>query len=58
MSLSPSETNVVRALAAAWDLYIELPIEHPMDRGEFAKIIHDAQARVLMRPARRQLNHE
>jgi hypothetical protein len=56
--LTPAENNLVRALAEVWDRYIELPVEHPMDRGEFARIIHDAQARVLMRPARRLLNHE
>lgn len=58
MSLTTAENSLVCSLAEAWDRYVELPIEHPMDQAEFAQIIHDAQARVLIRPARRLLNHQ
>lgn len=53
--MTPDEIRIVDMLAAAWNAYLALPVEHPCDRTEFMRAIHDAQARVLMRPARRDL---
>lgn len=53
-NLTESERAVVDALAAAWNMYIALPIEHQDDQDEFRRAIHAANAKVLMRPGRRQ----
>lgn len=56
MTLAPQEAAVVDALAAAFNLYLQLSVEHPSDRAEFTTAIHAAQAIVLLRPGRRDLN--
>ena len=50
---TPTEQQILRALGDMWNLYLTLPVEHPDDRGDFRRIIHNAQARILMRPTRR-----
>lgn len=52
--LTKNEKAVVDALASAWNLYVSLPIEHQDDQDEFRRAIHAANAKVLMRPGRRQ----
>ena len=54
--LAEDEAAVVQKLAEAWDLFLALPVEHDDDVDEFRRVIHAAQAKVLMRPGRRQLN--
>jgi hypothetical protein len=54
--ITPAEAEVALKLAEAWDLFLALPIEHADDVEEFRRAIHSAQAQVLMRPGRRQLN--
>lgn len=53
-NLTEDERAVVDALAAAWNRYVALPIEHQDDQDEFRRAIHAANAKVLMRPGRRQ----
>jgi hypothetical protein len=48
--------EVVEALANAWNLFLNLPEERPRDLVEFQQAIHAAQARVLLRSGRRELN--
>lgn len=54
--LTTPERTVLDALVCAWSAFIDLPDEHPDDRSDFRRLIHDAQARILMRPARRELD--
>jgi hypothetical protein len=54
MPLTDQERAVVDALADAWNRYVELPIEHDDDQDEFRRAIHAANAKVLMRPGRRE----
>lgn len=56
MGLAPEERAVVEALTQAWNLYVALPVEHGDDQDEFRRAIHAANAKVLMRPGRRELN--
>lgn len=54
-TLTPLEERILDTLGRAWNMYLRLDPEHPTERAEFAHIIHDAQARILMRPTRRAL---
>lgn len=54
--LTEQEAKVATMLGAVWDEYLKLPIEHPLDQGEFCMAIHRAQDMVLARPGRRALN--
>lgn len=54
MPLTDQERAVVDALAEAWNRYVDLPIEHDDDQDEFRRAIHAANAKVLMRPGRRE----
>jgi hypothetical protein len=54
--VTADEEAVITALAEAWNLFLELPVEHPSDLGEFLAIIHGAQDKVLARAGRRGLN--
>jgi hypothetical protein len=54
--ITPQEEMVARMLAAVWDAYCALPVEHPMDQPEFCTAIHRCQDMVLARSGRRCLN--
>ena len=54
--LTDQEATVVQMLAAAWNEYLKLPIEHSMDRQEFCTAVHRCQDMVLARSGRRELN--
>lgn len=56
IDLSEAEKAVALKLAEAWNLFMTLPVEHADDVDEFRRAIHAAQAKVLMRPGRRQIN--
>lgn len=53
--VTDGEAEIVRLLALAWNLYLDLPPEHPMDQGEFCSAIHRCQDMVLSRAGRRML---
>ena len=55
--LTVAEKEVVDLLASAWNLYKELPSQHPSDDQEMATAIHAAQKMILIRPARQDLNN-
>lgn len=55
-ALTKHEAGVVLILAKAWNEYSLLPVEHPMEAGEFCTAIHACQNMVLARAGRRQLN--
>lgn len=54
--LNADEEVVVSALAAVWNAFLLLPVEHADDQDEFRRLIHAAQEKVLCRPARRTIN--
>lgn len=54
--LTDQEKEIVEGLGLVWNAFLQLPREHPMDRGEFCKAIHDAQRQILMRSGRREIN--
>lgn len=49
------EQKIAQLLGDAWNLYLTLPVEHPMGRDEFCRAIHHCQNMVLARPAIRVL---
>ncbi len=49
------EYRLVEMLAAVWNSYLELPVEHPQDQPEFCVMIHACQEKILARKARRDL---
>ena len=55
-NLTVDEKAVVEKLAEAWNMYIELPEQHPQDKLEFMHGLHDLQRIVMYRPAFRQIN--
>ncbi|ANY85976.1 hypothetical protein [Pseudomonas putida] len=54
--LTDQEAKVALLLADAWDEYLKLPIEHPLEQQEFCMAIHQAQDKVLARCGRRAFN--
>lgn len=54
--MNPDEQGVLDALVKAWNLFVQLPIEHPDDQLEFRQAIHAAQTLLLARPTRREMN--
>ncbi len=55
LSVTEQEAKVASMLGAAWNAFLELPIEHPSDRTEFCQALHQAQNIVLSRSGRREL---
>jgi len=55
-SVTAAERAIVLQLAEAWNRVCELPVEHKTDGIEFERAIHQAQALVLMRAGRREVN--
>lgn len=56
--LTSKEQMVAQLLGDAWNLYLTLPVEHPMGRDEFCRAIHLCQNMVLARPAIRALSEK
>lgn len=55
-SLTAGEREALNLTTSLWAALIDLPIEHAEDVGDFRRMIHDIQARILARPARRDLH--
>ena len=53
--LTKQEKKLAIALGECWNMFCELPEEHPMECKEFCGVIHQAQAIVLCRPGAREL---
>ncbi|MGO2452563.1 hypothetical protein [Pseudomonas taetrolens] len=47
--LTVQEAKVAQMLGEAWNEYLKLPIEHPMEQKEFCSAIHACQNIVLAR---------
>ena len=53
--LTNQEARVAQMLGEAWNEYLKLPIEHPMEQKEFCSAIHACQNMVLARCGARAL---
>ena len=51
------EEAILRLTAELWNRFLELPINHPMEKDEMAIKIHDIQKMIISRPGFR-LNQE
>lgn len=49
-NLTDQEMAVIEHLAAAFNLFIRLPVKHPQHAEEFSHAIHEAQHIVMARP--------
>ena len=56
--MTAEEDTVVRALAAAWNLFVDLPKEHEDDADEFRAGIHRLQQAIMSRPIRRNITRK
>ncbi|WP_330214373.1 hypothetical protein [Pseudomonas sp. AM8] len=54
--VTDQEAVVVGLLAEAWNEFLKLPIEHPMEQREFCTAIHSCQDKILARGGRRVIN--
>lgn len=54
--LNEREAKVAQMLGDAWNEYLKLPKEHPMEQAEFCVAIHRCQDIVLARCGRRALH--
>ncbi|WP_278939769.1 hypothetical protein [Pseudomonas helleri] len=53
--LTDQEARIAQMLGEAWNEYLKLPIEHPMEQKEFCSAIHACQNMVLARCGARAL---
>lgn len=54
--LTPEEREILSKTVDMWNLFVELPIEHPADRVEFMHAVHACQQMIMSRPVRRLMN--
>ena len=52
--LTPAEQAVMDHLVAAWNGFVDLPVQHPSDKPEFASALHRIQYLLGMRVVRRE----
>lgn len=50
---SDAEREVLEKLGEAYNLFVRLPVQHPMEADEFCRAVHVAQGIVAIRVARR-----
>lgn len=55
--LTQEEEAILRLTEEVWNRFLELPINHPMEKDEMAIKIHDIQRMIISRPGFR-LNQE
>lgn len=55
--LTQKEEAILRLTEEIWNRFLELPINHPMERDEMAIKIHDIQRMIISRPGFR-MNQE
>lgn len=48
--LTKEEEAILRLTEEVWNRFLELPINHPMERDEMAIKIHDIQRMIISRP--------
>jgi len=52
--MTEEELAIINLLANAYNLFIKLPLQHPMDQDEFCRNVHVLQRQVMAREARRR----
>lgn len=53
--LTEDERRVIDLLVSAWNVFVTLPVQHPMHNQEFAHAIHEAQRLIMSRPTAREM---
>lgn len=53
--MTKGELEILEKLGEIWNLFLALPIEHPMARSEFCTGVHTLQNHVAARPAIREI---
>lgn len=53
IELTMPEKDALQATKELWRYFLDLPIEHPDDIPEMKTLIHTIQAKIMMRPIRR-----
>lgn len=48
--LTKEEEEILMLTEEIWNRFLELPINHPMERDEMAMKIHDIQRMIISRP--------
>ena len=48
--LTKEEEEILRLTEEIWNRFLELPINHPMEKDEMAIKIHDIQRMIISRP--------
>lgn len=48
--LTKEEEEILELTAELWNRFLELPINHPMEKDEMAIKIHDIQRMIISRP--------
>lgn len=56
IGLTVMEKLAVRKFAEAWNVFAALPVEHDDDTAEVRALVHAINAKILMRPGRREMN--
>lgn len=54
--LTDVERQALDKLIDVWNLYLQLPVEHPMHQQEFAFYIHGAQRIIFARGINRRMD--
>jgi hypothetical protein len=54
--LTVMEKLAVNKFAEAWNAFCSLPVEHDDDAEEVRRLVHAINAKILMRPSRREMN--
>ena len=52
--MTEQEQDIVEELGNIWNLYLKLPVEHPMAQSEFCSGIHNLQNHVAARASYRK----
>lgn len=56
--MTEQEREIVEKLGDIWNLFLKLPVEHPMARSEFANHVHALQSHVAARCVFRHMTSE
>lgn len=56
IGLTDMEKQAVRKVTEAWNAFAALPVEHNDDTAEVRALVHAINAKILMRPGRREMN--
>ena len=58
MPMTEEEREVLKHLAAAWNAFVKLPVQHPSHVREMEQAIHQAQRLIMSRPTARDEGYD